>query len=262
MKTLFTIFTLLLIHTPIIAQQLPSGSSIAIELRNKISLDQNLIGLERVDICIINKTNTEVLINTTNNMLFEADIDDNKPTLFYELNAVFSSSGSELIQPNDSIKFSANLNLMNLYENYKIFTNKNLLEHTQKSIKIRAGILCQTDKMMIYSEAFLINLHPLTNQNQEAFDFITKNGGNPFLFTSKGDIMVYGLDKDLVNLIISQYPETAFAELANLSLAYRSVRNNKSQKPDQAKMLQFLEKPLRSKYSFVRYLAEELKKNQ
>ncbi len=262
MNNLFIIFVFSLIHPSIFAQPRPSESSISIELRNSIPLDQNLIGLERVDICIINKTNSEILINTRDNMFFEAEVDDNKPTNFYELNAGFSSRGSELIQPNDSIKFSANLNLMNLYENYKIFTNKNLLAHTKKNIKIRAGILCQTDKKMIYSEAFFINLYALTVQNQEAFDFITINGGNPFLFTSKGDIMVYGLDKELINLVISQYPETAFAELANLSLAYRSTRNNKSQKPDKAKVLQFLEKPLKSKYSFVRYLAEELKKSQ
>ena len=69
------------------------------------------------------------------------------------------------------------------------------------------------------------------------------------------------MDSTIANAVLTRYPKSTFAELASLSLAYKEARESVPTPEHRANILRTLKKPLASRHSFVRYLAEELKKS-
>lgn len=259
MRSKFCISFVLLFSSILFGQILPTRSNVSLFVEREISVKQNLIGMDLIELKIINNTNDVILLNPINRVFFEADFGVNRQKVgFDEGNAILSSVSTERLGPTDTIKTVINLNLLGLYHNYK-YKFKETLKFNEP-LSVRIGIYCQSDKKFYYSNPFNIIIDDFSNQNREAFYFIEKEGFSPDIFSNRGKITAFGLDKDLIEPLIAKHPESTFSELATLSLAYQQARETKTNPELKYHVNQLLEKPLKSKYSFVRYLAEALGK--
>lgn len=259
MRSKFCISFAFLYSSILFGQSLPIRSNISLLVEREISVKQNLIGLDLIELKIINNTNEVILLNPSNRIFFEADFGANRQKVsFDEGNAILSSVSTEKLGPIDTIKAVVNLNLLGLYHNYK-YKFKETLEFNEP-LSVRIGIYCQSDKKFYYSNPFNIMIDDFSDQNREAYYFIEKEGFSTDIFSSRGKITAFRFDIDLIESLIAKYPESTFAELASLSLAYQRARETKTKPELKYQVNQLLEKPLKSKYSFVQYLAEALEK--
>lgn len=135
-------------------------------------------------------------------------------------------------------------------------TIRNIEEKT--AIKIRCSIRCTDDRVAYYSNTRTIWVDPLSKADIAAIRFIYGEGLNPFSFTAKCSFQYPNLDPEMAQKIINQFPESSFAEIANFILLSYKVNNAKSLEEKSA-VLGLLERPLHSKFSFIRFMAEELR---
>lgn len=255
MKNLMT--SLLIWLAPMLAISQGASSSISVLHTKKLEKSQTFFGLSLTEVTVVNNCDTNVTINAPEHWFFEGKV-ENLVTIFSEREIVTFNIRRITLEPHEILSIKHNLNLLDLANNYHYKAGKIFNGGT---VSVRAGIYCHADNKTYYSDEFQIVINPLSKTDQEAFTFIKENGHDPYQFTSKARITVFGIDETIADSVIIKYPESTFAELASLSLAYQNAKETKARPELKLKVTQLLEKPLASQYSFVRYLAEELKKS-
>ena len=243
---------------PILAISQNASSPISVLHTKKLEKSQTLFGLNLTEITVVNNCDTSVTINAPEHWFFESEV-ENVILTFSEREIVTFNVRRIALKPQEILIVKQNLNIFELANNYQYKTDKMFNGGTAS---VRAGIYCHTDKKHYYSDEFQIVISPLGKIDQEAFAFIKESGHDPYQFTSKARLTVFGIDETIADSVMTKYPQSTFAELASLSLAYQNAREAKARPELKAKVALLLEKPLTSKYSFVRYLAEELKKRE
>jgi hypothetical protein len=234
-----------------------NNKPLVISFNNAIEKENNVLGLQFAEVTLINTLEKPILIHAPAYWRFYSTVNGRGITFSERKTRVFDPL-SITIRPHDSIVTVLNLNFFDLAAAYSFYSGK-LLELPAKA-SFKLGVYCEYDKQTYYSEEYEIVLKPLDPVNTEASEYIKANDSDPYKFTSIGFITDQYRDKSISDSIMIKYPQSTFAELACLSLAYQRVRETKAKPELKDQVNQLLEKPLKSKYSFVRYLAEELKK--
>lgn len=257
MKKIQLFFHLLCLSLFVAAQP---TAPISISIKSNIEKEQNMLGLTMLRIDIVNQCDSAVRIHSPNQLFFKAHGRTLPMGIKFSERQIMSSNGQDImtLKAHETLKVNANLNLFDLANNYFIETGKTFKDTT--TISIRAGIYCRTDRQYYYSDSFQVVIKPLHPVDLEAFTYIRERGYDPYQFTSTGKITVLGIDETIAHEVLDTFPKSTFAELAGLSLAYKNAREARVRSARRSRALEQLEKPLVSKYSFVRYLAEELKK--
>lgn len=260
MKILILFFSF--IAMPFFAMaQADSKHSIDVFFQSQLASQYNLIGLELARIKIVNNTDSMVDIHAPAHIFFEAMAQDsNKWIRFYEGNLMLSSGReSYFLQPRETLSTDVNINFLDFARVYK--ENFDKIPSVPTKVKIRAGIHCPREKKKYYSEVFSTTVNPLSKKDAEAFNYLERIEQEPSRLTQKAWLTMPPYDSAIADSVITHHPESTFATLASLSLAYAKAREIKRSPESRSQVPQLLAKPLASPYSFVRYLAEELKKS-
>lgn len=231
-------------------------NALKVFLIGNIDSQQNILGLSTVEYLVVNNSDVSIKISKRDRWGFTAKI-NGRSIDFSQLEVTNLDDYDTDILPRDALHLVANLNLFDLGYKYKRITGLDIISPTK--ITIQASLRCNgiAKDHICYSEGIPITVHPLEKMEQDAFNYIQSIGYNPYKLTARYVLATFGVDTEIANGIISKYPKSTFAELASLSLAYQA-----RDPENKAKVQHLLEKPLQSKYSFVRYLAEELLKKQ
>lgn len=243
----------------IVCAQVKNAFPLSLTVECDLNEDLNVIGLCLIKYRVINHSNLPVKINRPEHWAFIGYI-EGEQIYFSQREATTFNIHDITLNPNDSMIVEANLNLFDFLAAYEYTTGKSITKATK--IAFCATINSLFDKTEYYSQKIKLTINPLTKNDNDAFDFIKSKEMNPYEFTARGNLTHFGLPRDIVGELMTNYPESTFAELASLSLAYQRARESKAKPELRSQVNQFLEKPLASKYTFVRYLAEELKKKQ
>jgi hypothetical protein len=235
------------------------SSPISVFQTKNLGREQNLIGLNLTEITVVNNCDSGIIINAPEHWFFESKTGDVN-IFFSEREMGDFNTRRIVLKPHEILSVTKNLNIFDFASNYQYKTGKSFEGVT--AVSIRAGLYCHTDKKSYYSDGLQIVINPLSKTDKEAFTFIKEGGHDPYQFTSKARITGFGINETIADSVMTKYPQSTFAELASLSLAYQNAKEAKARPELKAKVQLLLEKPLASKYSFVRYLAEELKKSQ
>ncbi len=230
-----------------------------VSINGVIDRQQSILGLCIIEYVVVNISDNPVLIYEPEQWAFLATM--NGQTIIFSQREISTFNVHNItLNPHETLIINTNLNFFDLVDTYRFRTGK--LIDTPTKVVFNASIGCLGSDKIYYSKQHEIILNPFEKNDQDAFDFIISKDYDPFKFTSLGVLNTFGINANLAESLILKYPESTFAELASLSLAYQKARESTGQAQQKVNVLQLLEKPLKSKYSFVRYLAEELKKNQ
>lgn len=237
------------------------SNPLEILLVGNIDTHQNIIGLSTVEYLVINNSNLPLQISKSNTWIFTAKIGGKSIDFSQREGESFDDYDTSL-PSHDTMRLVANLNLFDFKAEYNHLTGLDITTPTQ--ITIQASLRCngiEKDRIC-YSEEIPIIVYPLEKTEQEVFKYIKSIGYDPYRLTTRIYLTSSSTDPKIPNAIISKYPNSTFAELASLSLAYQQYWDRMGRPEEKANIQHLLEKPLQSKYSFVRYLAEELLKKQ
>ena len=115
--------------------------------------------------------------------------------------------------------------------------------------------------MKFCSNEIFMKINAMDEIDQAAFAYIAKNAYDPYHFTTTGCMEgTFPVHSDIADSLSLHYPTSTFKMLADLSIAHEKA--GLKEVPDALKpeIRQLLEKPLASPYTYVRYLAEALRK--
>ena len=260
MKNL-SFFILYLIFSSYLMAQSNEAPQVSITITDSINSEYNLLGLSTVGVMVENKSDIPVLINSLSHLCFEAKVHSSDTWIrFYEGNLMFAGRReSVMIKAKEVIKYKTNLNLFDFARKYSETHGK--IPDIPIEIILRAGIYSPENKVFYYSAEYTSIVNPLSDIDKKTFEYIQSKNYDPYQFTRKGELAVMFINESIANLVITDFPQSTFAELAFVSLAYRNAQEAKKRPEIKTSVTQLLSKPLTSQYSFVRYLAEELKKS-
>ena len=236
---------------------------VTIEIISPIMPVQDLFGLALIEIKVKNQRDSTIKISDANYLYFSAKVDssDNWVT-FSAKNLVFSSGPSLIyLKGNDYRYFKTNLNIFDIFKEYEGQYAIPLLLDKPHNIKIRACITSGTIPRKFCSDEVIVSTRAINGTDMAAFAYIVKNGHDPFRFTSMACMDgSYPVKSDIADSLSLHYPTSTFKMLADLSIAHEKA--GLKEVPDALKpeIRQLLEKPLASPYTYVRYLAEALRK--
>jgi hypothetical protein len=259
MKKNFLIFLLLM---PFCLFSQPRKSPVTIRFTSEIEEQQSIIGLKMASIEIVNVSDTVAFVNDLNYLFFEAKVKGGCQWVrFYEGHLISSSGVSRIrLESKDTILLYANLNFLNLLKSRE--------NHIGSEAKLPIEIVFRAciggvNYAKYYTEEYAIQLHPLNKINQRAFDYLLNNENflSPCEFSSWSRLSIIGISDETSDSIKVNFPNSSFAELANLALAYKYARAVKHNPEMKTRVQQYLEKPLVSSYDFICYLAEILKED-
>lgn len=258
MKKINLLFHLICLSISFLAAQ--AEPSISISIKSSIEKEQNILGLSMLQLEIVNHCDSAVKIHNIDHLFFEANWKEHPNGLSFSERDVVTSNGpgTQILKAHETLKLTVNLNLFDLANIYFVETGK--IFESARNVSVRAGIYSRTGRQYCYSDTFQIDINPFTQTDLEAFAFIRENGQDPYQFTGTGKITAFGIDQNIAYEVMVKYPESTFAELASLSRAYQNAKDIRIRPELRTTVQGQLKKPLASRYSFVRYLAEELKK--
>lgn len=244
----------LLFHSPLTAQE---NHSLIVQVKGCEDHEMNVVGLVLAEVVMINQSEKRLTINIPSQMKMYGNLVDSKSVVvFDEGNLRFSTGRTKIyIEPGDTLTYKININTLELLQPGRIQG----LDKCQE-IAIRFGVFSYTEHTEYYSPEIRIKINPLSKIDRDAFLYIKENGFDPFDIARRETIVEFGIDEAIADSLMTKYPESAFAELASLTLAYQRSREAAKRTELIPEARQLLVKPLSSKYAFVRYLAEELKK--
>lgn len=240
-------------------QSEPTSGPLLVSINGVIDKQQSILGLCLIEYVVVNISDNPVLIYEPEHWAFLATI-NGQIIIFSQRETSTFNVHNIILKPQETLIIKANLNFFDLIDTYRLRTGKSI--DTPTKVVFSAIIGCLGSDKIYYSEQHEVILNPFEKKDQDAFNFIISKDYDPYKFTSRGVLNTFGINSNLAESLIKQYPESTFAELADLSLAYQKTRESTAHSQQKIDVLQLLKKPLRSKYSFVRYLAEELKKSQ
>ncbi len=129
---------------------------------------------------------------------------------------------------------------------------------------MNAGVLCGNDSIQeyLYSPSYNINITPVSGDDANAFIQLYKSGYNPSAYTDDGWIRGWYSNQSYKSIpfVLENFPNSTFAQSAKLNLAYRKHLEEKLTPAIKSEIATLLEVPLQSQYSYIRYLAEKLRK--
>ena len=245
--------------TSIIYAQPTASSPLSVTLEGDLNKPQNVIGLSFVKYKVVNNSTNPILILRPEHWGFVGFLGKHK-IYFSQREATTFSEHDITLNPHDSLLIDANLNWFDFLEAYESETGNSINIPTEVTFCVSIGSIYSNSTY--YSQKIKTTLTPLEKNDIEAFKFIKSKDLSPYGYTGKCALTQFGFPRELAEELIANYPESTFAELASISLAYKRAKETKTKPELKDQVNQLLEKPLKSKYTFVRYLAEELKKKQ
>lgn len=252
---------ILFLSGPLLCIAQPTDNApLTITFRTPIAREQNMIGLQRVDIAVANVASVPVKISSRQSLILEGRIAGQQNwTRFSERNLISSNgNGSTFLSAHDSIVFTTNLNLFDFTDNYYRAGGAPIQQPVE--VAVRAGVYCFQDKKTYYSGEQRIVLSPLSKIDQEAFLYIVKRGFDPYEFAGTARITVFGIKPEIGDSVITRFPTSTFATLATLSQAYKATREDKTKTIDKALVQKLLNTA--SSYTYIQYLIKELQNKQ
>jgi hypothetical protein len=255
----FLKISLVLFATQLRAQ--PASQPITMHIHGQIEPNQYALGLQSVRVSAINHTDSIYYIGDPCEWFLFVKIPNNLKG--YHVSNGQSGAGMQHTGwPFDARDTSTQIINLNIFQLVGILykTDTTILTNGLQNVKIKVGIAEWQNWKGFYTPEFTVNIQPLVPEDLAAFYFLKSRDIDPFRYPGEG-YLLYKRD-DATNLaLIQQHPQSTFAVLAKLALANQKGLNA-SWSPDPAlkqQILQWLEQPLASPFSHIRYLAEETK---
>ncbi len=238
-----------------------TSQPITMHIHGQIDPNQYALGLQSVKVSAINHTDSIYRISYPAEWAFYINIPSLQKKTYItngQMGAGTHHSGRRL-DGHDTTTQLIHFNVFQLVGIlYKIDTT--ILATGLQNITVKVGIAEWKNWKSFYTSEFTVNIQPLSQEDLAAFYFIQSRDIDPFEYPEEG----YLLTKrdDATNLaLIQEHPHSTFAVLAKLALARQKAYDAKWS-PDpvlKQQILQWLEQPLNSPFSHIRYLAEETK---
>ena len=255
-KILSTVFLLI---SSIIYAQSAATSPLLVTLVCDLEKTQNVIGLGLVKYKVVNNSNEPIQIHRPEHWSFIGYL--GKFEIYFSQREATTFNVHDItLNAHDSLLIDANLNLFDFLQSYEYASGQTIAVPTEVTFLAVVGSLYADTNY--FSQKIKVIITPLDKNDAEAFKFIKSKGFDPYSYTAKGVLTSFGFNRELAEALIAKYPESTFAELASISLAYNRAKEAKTKPELKDQVNQLLDKPLKSKYTFVQYLAEELKKKQ
>ena len=241
--------------------ELNTSPPISVFFSSPFSVEQNIIGLQMVSLNIVNLQEKSLRIYAPDYFSLKVESVEGKVYRISERGLISSSNkGYFVLEPFDTFTVEINVNFFDFAEQY--FNNRSDVNTAKLEINFWWEIYARGFSKPYVTEKRKAILNPLELIDLEAFNFLKSIEENPYNFSTKAVLRSSSSGTHTRNLLVQNYPQSTFATLASLSLAYQRAREAKATPELKDQVTQLLEKPLKSEYSFVRYLAEELKKKQ
>lgn len=232
-----------------------------LRFKNTVETDHYELGFALVEVQVASSTKIalhaapifwEARFDTSQTWLPFVEESGEQPDLFFDAYGVQTRS--------------CNLNWGAFVREYYQKEGHNITERT--ILHVRAGVRCREDRRAYYSDPVRIQLHPLNNTDRAALAFLQRSGLNPYRWLDRHQLARTAVPAAALDSLRQHWPKSTFTSLAQLAQAYRlSYRQSptaaEAARPSQEekdRILALLVRPLLSRFSFVRYMAEELAK--
>ena len=232
-----------------------------LRFKNTVEAEQYELGLALAEIQVVSSTKIslhtapifwEARFDTSQTWLPFVEESGERPDLSFEAYGVQTHS--------------CNLNWGAFVREYYQKEGRNVSERT--TLHVRAGVRCREDRRAYYSDPVRIQLHPLNNTDRAALAFLQRSGLSPYRWLDRYQLAHTAVPAAALDSLRQHWPKSTFTSLAQLAQAYRlsqhqSAASAEAARPTQAdkdRILALLVRPLLSRFSFVRYMAEELAK--
>jgi hypothetical protein len=235
----------------------PVTVPITLHIHGPVEPNQYALGLQSLKVSAVNHTDSMYYISKPPEWVLYPDL----PKVYFtngQMGAGTFHSGWRL----DGYDTTTQLIHLNLFELIGVLykSDTTILTNGLQNLKVKVGIAEWENWQSFYTEWFTINIQPLRPADLAVFYFLKGRDINPFEYASEGYLFCKR-DEATNFALIQLHPQSTFAVLAKLALAEQKAYDAKWS-PDPAlkqQILQWLEQPLASPFSHVRYLAEKIK---
>ena len=153
------------------------------------------------------------------------------------------------------------LNIFDLFKEYESQMGKQLPFDKPHNLTICACITSDIAPRKFCSDEVVVTTNAMSTTDRAAFAYIAKNDYDPYRFTRTSCMEgPFSVKSNITDSLSLHYPTSTFKMLADLSIAHKKAGLKEVPEALKPEIRQLLEKPLASPYTYVRYLAEALRK--
>lgn len=213
-----------------------------------------------VEILVVNNTNEHLLIAPQDWFDFQAKVTGSDRWI------IFNGEGlrpmhyiPHKLEPMDTLVVTMNLNLLAFFQMHNIQAAQPLSLGNNYDITLRVRAWCYTNNKYYYTQEFPIQTYVLGLDDKLALDHCKTEEQFPYQFANKSYLNGSGSDLPSMDSMLIKYPTSTFAQMGKLRIAHQKARKVAEQPALRTEILSLLEGPLTSPYSYIRYLAEQLR---
>jgi hypothetical protein len=231
MKNLIYLLSYILFLSTTWAQgELNSSPPISVFFSSPFSVEQNIIGLQTVSLNVVNLQEKSLMIKAPDYFSLKVESWEGKVYRISEKGFINSNGpGYVQLEPFDTLTVEINVNFFDFAEQY--YYNRSDVNTAKLDINFWWEIYARGFSKPYVTEKRKAVLNPLELADVEAFNFLKSIEENPYYFTAKAMLHSSSSNTHTRNLLVQNYPQSTFATLASLSLAYQLAREAKT-KPE------------------------------